>query len=126
VTCKLCQENPIVTNVGGWPIANRPPRKCAFRDGVFNPANWNCGTLITLRADNGDEWAFSKKPGYAHGEDQSCYTKHVGHGFFLVLGWYKDRGRTEYAGILDGEKMQPLRLDQAEAILAGRSLAELQ
>lgn len=126
MTCKLCLENPIVTNAGGWPIANRPARKCAFPNGVFDTNNWNCGTLITLRADIGDQWAFSKKQGYSYGEDQSCYTKHVGDGFFLVLGWYKDRGRTEYAGILEGEKVLPLRLDQAEAILVGKSLAELQ
>lgn len=121
MTCKLCQENPIVTNVGGWPIANRPTRKCAFPNGVFDTSNWNCCTLISLRADIGDEWAFSKKQGYSYGEDQSCYTRYVGDGLFLVLGWYKDRGRTEYAGILDSEKMLPLRLDQAEAILAGKS-----
>jgi hypothetical protein len=130
MTCKLCIENPVpqgATYTVGSSVVTEVwlPRKCAFdENGVFKSENWNCATMIELRKDIGDDWAFSKKQGYVYGDDQSCYVKHVKDGIFLILGWYKNRGRTEYAGLFCDSMVYPLALKAAEAILEGKSPLE--
>lgn len=38
-------------------------------------------------------------------------------GCFIVIGWYKSRGRTEFAGIIADNEFQKLRLEDAEIAL---------
>lgn len=89
---------------------NDSPRKCAFENGgVFISDNWNCYTMNRLRVA-----AYEDALGT---EDQ--YAALLTHdGWFIVLGWYKHRGRTEAAWLMDGEEMRPLSLEDALAWIA--------
>lgn len=106
--CARCEADPRPFGGGS------DPRKCAFPDGVFTTENWNCGTLARLR------WLADEHPeSQGHNEDQHVFTFPLADSCgFLVLSWYKSRGRTEGAWILDSEKMKPLTLADAETIIA--------
>jgi hypothetical protein len=99
--CPRCRTRGQTWN-GGAP-------KCGFPQGVFDEGNWNCATLNALR-DLVDEtralWS----------EDQYAALILL-DGDFIVLGWYKHRGRTEEAWLMS-DGMQPLTLDDAERFLA--------
>lgn len=88
--------------------------KCAFPDGgKFVSDNWNCATMNVLRAliDTGSEvWS----------DDQWLGTLAVG-GKFLVLSWYKRRGRTEGAWLVDAGEIRPISLADAECAIAEAS-----
>lgn len=101
--CPACQA------AGRNPKNFADPRRCAFPDGSFNSDNWNCATANALRgkAEGKEVWT----------DDQSAALL-PWNGRFIVLGWYKSRGRTEYLGWLDGTAFAPLTLAQAQAYLA--------
>jgi hypothetical protein len=82
--------------------------KCAFQSTHFDRNNWNCATMNALReiAEDRSEWS----------EDQHAALIPI-DGRFIVLGWYKHRGCTEYAGVLDGTQMHVLKLEDAEEAL---------
>jgi len=89
-----------------------PPR-CAFVNGQFIPDNWNCATMNALRrlveqdtVTNDQHCAVLPLPGEFEPE-----------GDFIVLGWYKSRGSTEYAAVLFEEEMLPLTLKIADEYL---------
>lgn len=94
------------------------PRRCGFdKDDVFQSNNWNCLTLTSLRESAHiaevvsfkDDQAASALPNYARDD-----------GSFLILGWYKDRGRTEFAGLLhESSRVQPRWL-QFDPLCSGR------
>lgn len=82
-------------------------RRCAFRGGVFDHDNWNCSTMNELReiAEKSDpKWCENSNAALIPWSEKAV---------FIVLGWYKKRGRTEYAGILDDSLMFPLTLEKA-------------
>jgi len=86
-----------------------PPR-CSFPSGTFDPEGWNCATMSELRDIAG-------RRGPTSSEDQHAATL-PWDGDFLVLGWYKNRGRTEFAGILRESAMEPLTLASADEFIA--------
>lgn len=100
--CPRCVERG-QTWSGGAP-------RCAFTDdGRFGADNWNCATMNELRdhAENDAVWS----------EDQHAALLAY-DGCFIVLGWYKSRGTTEYAAWLEEATARPLMLEQADAYLA--------
>lgn len=82
---------------------------CGFTaQGRFTEENWNCATLNALRdladdEDTGVAWRYDRAAGIIGVRDE----------FLIVLGWYKNRGRTECALVVDGPDVRPLTLDDA-------------
>ena len=83
---------------------------CAFdnEEELFQE-NWNCATMSELRqaAENKTVWS----------EDTNAALL-PWDGEFIVLKWYKSRGATECAFMLEGTEARPLSLDEAEQYLA--------
>ena len=50
--------------------------------------------------------------------DQHAAFFPTGDGAFIVLGWHRFRGRTEYAGLLDETAVHDLTLARAEEVLS--------
>jgi hypothetical protein len=102
-------------------------RQCAFATGVFSYDNWQCMTALDLRALAGeDHYGDGYQPGAAtvkHNDQSAALLANPADGClgFVVLGWYKSRGRTEYLGYLDETKVIPLTLEMAEEVLRGYS-----
>jgi hypothetical protein len=89
---------------------------CAFLTGTFDVANWNCATMNALRRaveTLGVAWRDDLAFG-AFGAMPIC---DVDRGFVLVLGWYKNRGRTSLARAMGDDCDDALTLDQATLAL---------
>lgn len=99
--CKLCDERG-----HNWP--GDPPR-CAFDGRVFDPGNWNCATMNVLRT-----LAAQFNPQYS--DEQRCATIPY-DGMFIVLGWYKHRGTTEIALVIEGHDQCPLTYRLAKQVI---------
>lgn len=112
MTCKRCEER-------GKTWEGSDP-KCAFENGVFNPDNWNCATIIELRKiayDNNlfhtyEEESISTLP-LDSTTDSGLSLKNG----FIVMNWYKDRGRTYNALYIHDSGYNVLTLQQAEDFL---------
>ena len=101
--CKLCKERG-----KNW---NGDDPKCAFTNGIFSNGNWNCETANRLR-DLTDDTRF-------YNNDQYCGIVDLdGFGKFLILSWYKSRGRTEGAWVVDQALISPITLKEAEELLS--------
>lgn len=108
MSCGRCEERG-KTWPGDDPV-------CGFPGGVFTIKNWNCATLNELRdmaedlgvvIYNDDDYAaLLTEPRLPDGRG----------GGYLVLKWYKHRGRTDYAGHLT-DTMETLTLAVAERTL---------
>jgi hypothetical protein len=90
--------------------------KCAFTKdgiftGVFNPDNWNCATMNKLRD-------LCLAPVW--NEDQNAAIICGVESQHIILSWYKRRGRTEGAFMLNDGVAMPLLITEAEAVLAER------
>lgn len=86
---------------------------CGFTErGRFKTDNWNCATLNDLRD--------LVEPSQIWSEDDyvAAIPRGRGEPGFLVLCWYKRRGRTDRAFLLSSDWRRPLTLKEAEAILA--------
>lgn len=80
--CEACKKRGKTWN-GDDPV-------CGFdHSGKFNPENWNCSTLNQLRSIAWDNGLVSSS------EDDNNVAIFNYNGYFLILGWYKNRGRTE-------------------------------
>lgn len=91
--------------------------KCAFSSGTFSPDNWNCATANALRDEADSE---EHPPRWS--EDQ--YGALVPwEGRFIVLSWYKHRGRTEGCWLMNSDRLEPLSLEDAEHFLRERANA---
>jgi hypothetical protein len=87
---------------------------CAFPNGRFVSANWNCATMNALR-DATERLRAAR--GYT--EDQNAALL-PWDGHFILLGWYKSRGRTDVARVLDTtSRCLVLTLAKAERYLTG-------
>jgi len=101
MTCKLCQERGKT-----WDGADP---QCAFESDVFSPDNWNCATMNTLR-DIAESLGTTMHRdlddasiGYVPLGDDGEYSGYV------VMTWYKNRGRTGNALIMwDDEPVEEL------------------
>jgi hypothetical protein len=90
--------------------------KCGFPDGVFDRDNWNCATLNALRDLSGaPTWS----------EDQNAMLLPL-DGSYVLLSWYKNRGRTEGAWLMSSSRIESLTLDDAERMIAELSKNEEQ
>jgi hypothetical protein len=81
--CKACDIRG-QTWIGQAPV-------CGFPDGIFNANNWNCATLNSLRD-------IAKRIGTVQGMND-CYIAIIpiiDEGW-IILSWYKDRGKTSTA-----------------------------
>ena len=116
MTCPGCSADPHPRD--------SQPRRCAFGpDGDFIPSNWACVTMLALRS-----YAEKRKTVHRSTDDQSIGVLPTGDldpegdlaiQGWLVMCWYKHRGATGQACILDEDGMnEPLDLARATAILA--------
>lgn len=119
--CKNCIE-------AGQPECFASPRKCAFESGVFSSDNWNCDTMNRLRNivyNNGEVCGRSSRMFWRCRDDNASASIGVIRipendtiSGYLVMTWYKGRGRTGMAvTVEDGKAPELLTLEQAEAIL---------
>jgi hypothetical protein len=84
--------------------------KCGFETDVFSPENWNCASIGLLR-DLADERS-------VYNEGQYCSIIPIPDTCeFIVLSWYKNRGRTDYAIVMSDTGPRPLTIDVVESIL---------
>jgi len=89
------------------------PIECSFKNGLFDNDSWGCRTMSELRK-------LSEKIGnfQIRLDDSSIGVVYFPEGLYLVMTWYKDRGRTGQACIMsDDLKPQRLDLGTAQAIL---------
>lgn len=109
--CKMCAERGKTWN-GDDP-------KCAFENGTFNSDNWNCATMNALRErarELGTDFRDDMEAGsigyvpYADLEGDE-------YGGYIVLTWYKDRGRT-YGAVVLFEDEPPCPLTEERALKA--------
>lgn len=107
MTCKRCLERGKIWN-GSDP-------KCAFETGVFRSDNWMCATMGELRRIV-DEKAIYNEEQYGAMIPISEY------GEFLVMSWYKRRGRTDLALFIHDENYTPITIKQAEEIITKNKL----
>lgn len=94
--CPLCQKR-------GKTWEGDDPR-CAFINGVFDSDNWNCATMNILRELLCSNIVFS--------EEEKCGVIPF-NGWFIILFWYKNRGRTNQALIKDEGGVRTLTLEDA-------------
>jgi hypothetical protein len=112
MTCRSCKERGKTWN-GDDPT-------CAFENGVFSVDNWNCATMNKLRQISRDINTYMR-------DDMSCGS--IGYvpmsndyasddfdtlGGYIVMTWYKDRGRTGNAVFMTDDETIPLTLEHAE------------
>lgn len=94
--------------------------RCAFPNGIFTSDNWNCATASALRQLD--------EAGVSYNDDQSTVLLHGGNACeAVVVTWYKNRGQTEGAWMLDGSRApQPLTLKVAEQVLEAYEKTKLE
>ena len=99
MSCRRCQER-----IKDWHGADPD---CGFDDaGKFTTENWNCATLNALR--DMCEGVYS--------EDSRAALVSCEEGW-LVVYWYKRRGRTDEVYLFDGFDLQAVSLSKIEQIL---------
>jgi hypothetical protein len=118
--CDLCTQYPLPRKVSN-------PRKCAFgKDGAFQSGNWNCATMGTLRDIACKKFGeFENRIVFACRDDSSAGSLGIvslpddlSVRGYLVMNWYKDRGRTDRAYIMnEDEDPRPITLKIAEEII---------
>lgn len=114
--CKACE-------IQDQPKDFLSPARCAFDnvEGVAIEDNWQCATLCEIRALIGESsfehYNERTNSVFLWENDQRSILIAMGDGRFLILGWYKSRGTTEFIGVLDGVEMRPLHCDDAEKLL---------
>lgn len=91
---------------------------CAFLSGKFSIDNWACATMQKLRSQE----VLGSTNGYANhkfNEDENGAMLPDGQGGFLILSWYKRRGRTQFARMLNvGAELRDVTLEDAERVIA--------
>lgn len=98
--CKLCNNREKFWN-GSNP-------QCGFNESIFSEENWNCATLNQLRkiANELDTVQYM--------DDCSLATIPVKDNGWIILSWYKNRGRTSKAIFMIDDTLNPLPLEIAE------------
>lgn len=91
-------------------------RKCAFEEAKFSSENWNCATMGMLRT-LGDSNFYVNPPGAEVRSIDQTGSMLPFDGKFIVMGWYKSRGKVEAAVVVDEEKVRTLTLEVAELCL---------
>lgn len=95
--------------------------QCGFVDGIFTKDNWMCATLMGLRLIAEDNNCIHRAEDDNLGViPVNCYINDKSYVGFVVLLWYKSRGRTTNAYFMkEGYDSSPtlLTLELAEEIL---------
>ena len=94
--------------------------KCAFVDGVFSGENWNCATMNALR----ERVESSSRHAVHWNEDVNAALLPAGGGF-LLLAWYKSRGRTLVLFVDDDSARPATLLDAVQALAYARGAKEM-
>lgn len=98
--------------------------KCAFANplSVFSEDNWFCATMLALRQGKvmAPECKYQEDelPDQRWNADEHAVAIPDGEGAFLIISWYKRRGRTQFARYLKDNTMRVLYLSDAERALA--------
>jgi len=94
------------------------PIRCAFENGVFSKENWNCQTMSKLR----EVCDYSARDDMSAGSmgampiDES-EKEGIQQGF-IIMTWYKDRGATGAAYVMEDEsEPELLNLKTAEFMM---------
>lgn len=130
--CNLCKEH----YKDGRPLHFGSDPKCGFNEkGEFDPDNWMCITMNRLRSivetSIGEQrdlplGCFFHRDDMEYGSIGIVAVREGRYpGFYLVMSWYKSRGRTSRAVVTGGggpevtrwTGMAPLTLELAEIIL---------
>jgi len=108
--CDLCKKR-------GKPDYFHSDPSCAFKDdGSFNGDNWNCATMNALR-DIADAHKMHMRNDDIGSISVAPFDGDAGNGF-IVMCYYKDRGRVPTAFVCgDEQDPRPLTLDDAEAAI---------
>ncbi len=108
--------------------------ECAFdKEGKFREDNWNCFLMSKVRCLMGQRWFGSREdtmPGYFWWDEDQNYgvlyirswinRKEIDsylNGAFVLLDWYKSRGRTESFRILQGDTIRQGTEEDAQEIV---------
>lgn len=96
----------------GQPASFASPVECGFPEGIFDSDNWMCATLGRLRGVLPEHLTLYNEDSYAAivacpGEDEG----------FLVVSWYKNRGRTSEVRWMCEEDSRPATLEEVEATI---------
>jgi hypothetical protein len=118
--CRRCEERGRPENFGSDP-------QCAFSSGTFSVDNWQCATMMALRDVADGETK------YHDGLNTTMYNWREGDSSlgavwfypidrdfasFIVMSWYKNRGRTSRAYVMsDDQEPSVLTLVEAETAL---------
>jgi hypothetical protein len=112
MTCTLCEKR-------GKTWKGDDP-KCAFVDGVFTSDNWNCATMNKLR-DIADILETTSRNdnscgsiGYVPMDNDYAPIHFDTSGGYIVMMWYKSRGKTGNAVFMTDNKTIPLTIEHAE------------
>ena len=97
--CKRCEQR-------GKTWKGDDPR-CAFESGEYSPDNWMCATMGALRAK-------VESSSFWHDDHNTAIIALNDNPRLLILNWYKDRGRTDFAKIVCGNENDALTEDLAE------------
>jgi hypothetical protein len=112
MACKMCEQR-------GKTWEGSDP-KCAFENEVFSNTNWNCATMNELRRISKelntyqrDDWSCGSI-GYVPMDSENAPDDFDTLGGYIVVTWYKDRGRTGNAIFITDEETIPLTIKHAE------------
>jgi hypothetical protein len=134
MTCKLCKayrEQFPLNKDGKHELGNHifsDAIECAFEYGYeFSTGNWNCQTMVALRELTGaDESKEQHGTWLAHDDGRYAMLPIPSDSFYnpvlqdgaIVMSWYKARGRTGRALVLQDDNFPvPLTRDTAEFVL---------
>jgi hypothetical protein len=102
MACKECVKRGKTWN-GSDPV-------CGFENNKFSSDNWNCASMNQLR-----DLADASK---VYNDDQYCTIIPIPESCdFIVLYWYKSRGRTENAIVITDCGTEPLTINIVEDVL---------
>ncbi len=101
MACAMCEAREERWQGGDGKRWDGDPPLCGFFGGYFTSDNFNCATLNALR-----RLAMIDPSVHIVSNDQVSATIPL-DGNFLVMGWYKRRGRTEYVGLLMEDDLSP-------------------
>jgi len=103
MTCLHCKNR-----IKNW---NGDDPKCAFEKNIFDSDNWMCATMSKLRG-------IAERHEVSYNEDQYLAVIPIkDEATFLILSWYKHRGRIEGAWIVDSALIRPLSEQEAYDII---------
>jgi hypothetical protein len=112
MTCRLCEER-------GKNWSGDDP-ECAFEDFTFSADNWNCATMNRLRNISEELKRSSRcdmscgSIGYVPVDNDYAPITYEGYGGYIVMMWYKERGRTGNAMFMTDEESVPLTLEHVD------------